>query len=95
VEGATGPGALLARQVVTAGEQVVDVPSTLTVRVRLLGLRGVGHRQTVWRKFVADARHIWSPSRKPGTGTRTLPASATWRRKKADFRVNRVGGFSV
>jgi transposase len=35
VEGATGPGALLARQLV-AGEQVVDVPSTLTARVRLL-----------------------------------------------------------
>jgi len=36
VEGATGPGALLARQLVAAGEQVVDVPSTLTARVRLL-----------------------------------------------------------
>jgi transposase len=36
VEGATGAGALLARQLVGAGEQVVDVPSTLTARVRLL-----------------------------------------------------------
>jgi transposase len=36
VEGATGPGALLARQLVAAGEPVVDVPSTLTARVRLL-----------------------------------------------------------
>jgi transposase len=36
VEGATGAGALLARQLVAAGEQVVDVPSTLTARVRLL-----------------------------------------------------------
>jgi transposase len=36
VEGATGPGALLARQLVAAGQQVIDVPSTLTARVRLL-----------------------------------------------------------
>jgi transposase len=36
IKGATGPGALLARQLVAAGEQVVDVPSTLTARVRLL-----------------------------------------------------------
>jgi hypothetical protein len=36
VEGATGPGALLTRQLVAAGEQVVDVPTTLTARVRLL-----------------------------------------------------------
>jgi transposase len=36
VEGATGTGALLAQQLVAAGEHVVDVPSTLSARVRLL-----------------------------------------------------------
>ena len=36
IEGAGGPGALLARQLVAAGEDVVDVPATLSARVRLL-----------------------------------------------------------
>jgi transposase len=36
VEGAAGTGALLAQQLVAAGERVVDVPPTLSARVRLL-----------------------------------------------------------
>jgi transposase len=36
IEGATGTGALLAQQLVAAGECVVDVPPTLAARVRLL-----------------------------------------------------------
>jgi transposase len=36
VEGATGMGALLAQQLVAAGEHVVDVPAKLSSRVRLL-----------------------------------------------------------
>jgi transposase len=36
VEGATGTGALLAQQLVAAGERVLDVPPTLSARVRLL-----------------------------------------------------------
>jgi len=36
IEGATGTGALLAQQLVAAGERVVDVPPTLSARVRLL-----------------------------------------------------------
>ncbi|MDP9387882.1 MAG: IS110 family transposase [Actinomycetota bacterium] len=36
IEGAGGTGALLARQLVAAGEDVVDVPPTLSARVRLL-----------------------------------------------------------
>jgi transposase len=36
IEGATGLGALLAQQLVAAGETVVDVPPTLSARVRLL-----------------------------------------------------------
>jgi transposase len=35
VEGATGLGHLLARQLVAAGEQVLDVPAKLAARVRL------------------------------------------------------------
>jgi transposase len=36
VEGATGHGALLAQQLVAAGETVVDVPAALSARARLL-----------------------------------------------------------
>ena len=36
IEGATGHGALLAQQLVAAGENVVDVPATLSARARLL-----------------------------------------------------------
>ena len=36
IEGASGTGALLAQQLVTAGELVLDVPATLSARVRLL-----------------------------------------------------------
>jgi transposase len=36
IEGATGTGALLAQQLVAVGEHVVDVPPTLSARVRLL-----------------------------------------------------------
>ena len=36
VEGATGMGALLAQQLVAAGEHVVDVSPKLSLRVRLL-----------------------------------------------------------
>jgi transposase len=36
VEGATGVGALLAQQLVSAGETVVDVPAALSARARLL-----------------------------------------------------------
>jgi transposase len=36
IESASGLGALLARQLVAAGETVVDVPPTLSARVRLL-----------------------------------------------------------
>ena len=37
VEGASGMGAMLAQQLVAAGEHVVDVPAKLSSRVRLLG----------------------------------------------------------
>src|SRR4051812_33514099 len=37
IESAGGLGYLLAQQLVSAGEQVVDVPATLASRVRVLG----------------------------------------------------------
>lgn len=36
IEGATGTGALLAQQLVAVGEDVLDVPATLSARVRIL-----------------------------------------------------------
>jgi transposase len=42
VESAEGLGKLLAQQLVEAGEQVIDVPPTLSARVRLLGSTKAG-----------------------------------------------------
>jgi hypothetical protein len=42
IESASGLGKLLAQQLVGAGEQVVDVPPTLSARVRLLGSTKAG-----------------------------------------------------
>jgi transposase len=42
IESANGLGKLLAQQLVGAGEQVVDVPPTLSARVRLLGSTKAG-----------------------------------------------------
>jgi transposase len=39
IEGASGLGYLLAQQLVAASELVVDVPATLSARIRLLGVR--------------------------------------------------------
>ncbi|MFJ9447426.1 IS110 family transposase [Kitasatospora sp. NPDC101235] len=52
VEGAGGLGRSLAQQLAAAGEHVVDVPSTLSARARLLGTGG--NRKT----DAADARHV-------------------------------------
>jgi transposase len=50
IEGATGTGALLAQQLVAAGETVLDVPPALSARVRLLDS---GHKD---KTDVYDAR---------------------------------------
>src|SRR5688572_27022782 len=42
IESASGLGKLLAQQLLGAGEQVVDVPPTLSARVRLLGSAKAG-----------------------------------------------------
>ncbi|MEU2110735.1 transposase [Streptomyces sp. NPDC019507] len=48
VEGAGGLGSTLARQLAAAGENVVDVPSTLSARARLLATGG--DRKTARRR---------------------------------------------
>ena len=46
IEGATGLGHLLARQLVPAGEQVLDIQPKVAGRVRLRGLASTGHRMS-------------------------------------------------
>ncbi|MEV0668523.1 IS110 family transposase [Actinomadura luteofluorescens] len=52
IEGARGLGRTLAQQLAAAGENVVDVPSTLSARARLLGTGGAA------RTDAADATHV-------------------------------------
>jgi len=46
IEGATGLGHLLARQLVPAGEQMLDIQPKVAGRVRLRGLASTGHRMS-------------------------------------------------
>ena len=55
VEGAAGLGCLLARQLVAAGEQVVDVPPKLAARVRLLAAGDVNKNDPNDARSVAVA----------------------------------------
>ncbi|HSH23298.1 MAG TPA: IS110 family transposase, partial [Acidimicrobiales bacterium] len=59
IEGAGGTGALLARQLVAAGEDVVDVPPTLSARVRLLdrGRTAKTDAHDAWAAAVVALRH--------------------------------------
>jgi transposase len=49
IESASGLGRLLAQQLLGAGEHVVDVPPTLSARVRLLGSAKAGRTMTTMR----------------------------------------------
>ena len=60
VESAGGLGYLLAEQLVAAGEQVVDVPATLSARARLLGT-GRRHKERPERRSVDGDRGVASP----------------------------------
>jgi transposase len=59
IEGAGGLGYLLAQQLVAAGELVVDVPATLSARVRLLsrGKAGKNDPNDARSAAVAGLRH--------------------------------------
>jgi transposase len=72
IEGAAGLGCLLARQLVAAGERVVDVPPKLAARVRLLQAGNTSKndpddaysvavaalRSKAWRPVVADGQAV-------------------------------------
>jgi transposase len=66
VESADGLGKLLSQQLLAAGEAVLDVPPTLSARVRLLGPR----RR---RRMTGTTR--WPP-RSPGSATATCARSS-------------------
>jgi transposase len=61
IESAGGLGALLARQLVAAGETVFDVPPTLSARVRLLdsGCTDKTDRHDARAAAIVALRHAW------------------------------------
>ena len=73
IEGATGTGALLAQQLVAAGETVLDVPAALSARVRLLdsGRNDKTNSHDARSAAIVAFRH-----RTFGGGTRTLTPRA-------------------
>jgi hypothetical protein len=64
VEGADGLGRLLAQQLVTAGEQVLDVPPKLAARVRLLQA-GATNKNDPNDAFSVAVAALRSPARRP------------------------------
>ena len=63
----SGLGYLLAQQLVAAGEDVVDVPPTLSARVRVLGLdEGVQERSA--RRAVGGDRGVTASASAHGRG---------------------------
>ncbi len=61
IEGAEGLGFLLAQQLVTAGETVVDVPATLAARTRVLGT-GRSNKHFITAGLLADLSDKLRPS---------------------------------
>jgi hypothetical protein len=60
IESAGGLGKLLAQRMVCAGEHVVDVPPTLSARVRLLGSTRAGKNDSndALSTAIAGLRHL-------------------------------------
>src|SRR4051794_29450071 len=86
IEGAAGLGRLLAQQLVASGETVVDVPSALAARARVLQ-RGVPSPKRRCRSFSLQlaARSVIS-----ATGRRAAPTA--WRAASAPaIRTKRRG----
>ena len=68
VESAGGLGELLARQLVDAGEHVIDVPPTLSARVRLLGSGKSSKKRS--QRCALDGDRSAAPSAASGCGRR-------------------------
>lgn len=78
VEGAGGSGALLARQLVASGEHVVDVPPTLSARVRLLD-RGCSDKTDAHDARAAAVVALRHPNPKPWRARTTRLCCGCWR----------------
>ena len=79
IEGARGLGQLLAQQLVAAGEDVVDVPATLSARVRTLE---TGHGRKTDRidaRAVAIRRRPATRSPRESAQMTTGACSGCWR----------------
>ena len=79
VEAAGGLGALLAQQLVAAGERVVDVPPTLSARVRLLDSGQDRQVRPARRAFRGDRRVAPRPAASGPTSRPLRGAAACWR----------------
>jgi transposase len=84
VEGAGGLGHLLAQQLVTAGEQVLDVPPKLAARVRLLQA-GDTNKNDPNDAFSVAVAALRSPARRPVLAEDHAAVLKVWAKRHRDL----------
>ena len=84
VEGADGRGHLLAQQLVTAGEQVLDVPPKLAARVRLLQA-GDTNKNDPNDAFSVAVAALRSPARRPVLAEDHAAVLKVWANRHRDL----------
>ena len=84
VEGADGLGRLLAQQLVTAGEQVLDVPPKLAARVRLLQA-GATNKNDPNDAFSVAVAALRSPARRPVLAEDHAAVLKVWAKRHRDL----------
>jgi transposase len=84
VEGADGLGHLLAQQLVTAGEQVLDVPPKLAARVRLLQA-GDTNKNDPNDAFSVAVAALRSPARRPVLAEDHAAVLKVWAKRHRDL----------
>ncbi|MGW2937147.1 hypothetical protein ACWGQ5_35975 [Streptomyces sp. NPDC055722] len=82
VEGARGPGRTLAQQLAAAGENVVDVPSTLSARARLLA--SARSRRHACRRGLTPVHAMWPDSARHDSRTAAQAVAALLTEARAD-----------
>ena len=73
IEGADGTGHLLARQLLAAGERVLDIQPKLAARVRLLAAGNTNKNDPNDARSVAVAALRWTAVQRTGTAARAGP----------------------
>ena len=84
VEGADGLGRLLAQQLVTVGEQVLDVPPKLAARVRLLQA-GATNKNDPNDAFSVAVAALRSPARRPVLAEDHAAVLKVWAKRHRDL----------